>query len=221
MAPGEIKFVANAYLFIDEDNFGTVTDVYTNVLYEDAIDDFSGHVIKSFATKAEISIGTLGGTITCTNAFFVKDPKNPGTSKVIIKPEDITDIMIDLDAPAGLKEKYGSLSLLTGVPFSTKLHTPGKSFYEYPSYDKIDADCEIDEPFYSSVEQEKLQSLVPGLADVTRCPVKGCSSETSLWYIIQHLNDAHKWTRERIADWLETLDSDITFQIGEENGNED
>jgi hypothetical protein len=25
-----------------------------------------------------------------------------------------------------------------------------------------------------------------------------------LWYVIEHLNDAHEWTRPQIADWLES-----------------
>lgn len=33
---------------------------------------------------------------------------------------------------------------------------------------------------------------------------------------IIHLNDAHRWTREEIADWLETLDHDLTFKTPEE-----
>lgn len=39
---------------------------------------------------------------------------------------------------------------------------------------------------------------------------------------IMHLNDEHKWTREAIADWIETLDVDTTFRIpeGEENGTD-
>lgn len=38
----------------------------------------------------------------------------------------------------------------------------------------------------------------------------GCSQKGSLYGIIQHLNDFHQWTREHIADWLETLDLDLT-----------
>ena len=31
--------------------------------------------------------------------------------------------------------------------------------------------------------------------------------------IIMHLNDQHKWPREEIADWLETLDVDLAFKV--------
>lgn len=33
-----------------------------------------------------------------------------------------------------------------------------------------------------------------------------------LGYMIQHLNDYHRWTRDRIADWIEELDEVPAFQ---------
>ncbi len=33
---------------------------------------------------------------------------------------------------------------------------------------------------------------------------------------IMHLNDSHRWTREQIADWLDTLDVDLTFKATSE-----
>lgn len=36
---------------------------------------------------------------------------------------------------------------------------------------------------------------------------------TNLWYLVQHLNDHHKMTRDEIADWVETLDIDINFKV--------
>lgn len=34
----------------------------------------------------------------------------------------------------------------------------------------------------------------------------------SLSNVIIHLNDGHGWSRERIADWLDTLDADLIFR---------
>lgn len=42
-----------------------------------------------------------------------------------------------------------------------------------------------------------------------RCKGMGAPHE-SVFMMVQHLNDVHKWQRERIADWLETLDLDLT-----------
>jgi hypothetical protein len=40
------------------------------------------------------------------------------------------------------------------------------------------------------------------------CPVPNCEDykDNSLTTIVGHLNDDHEWTRERIADWLETIE---------------
>jgi len=37
-----------------------------------------------------------------------------------------------------------------------------------------------------------------------------CTQKGSLYGVIQHINDYHQWKREDIADWLETLDLDLT-----------
>jgi hypothetical protein len=53
---------------------------------------------------------------------------------------------------------------------------------------------------------------LPALKVDVPCPCE-CdysTSKTIRWSII-HLNDQHKWTREQVADWLETLDVDIRF----------
>ena len=35
------------------------------------------------------------------------------------------------------------------------------------------------------------------------CPVEGCKKHLVLSAMIVHLNDAHHWSREQIATWLE------------------
>lgn len=44
-----------------------------------------------------------------------------------------------------------------------------------------------------------------------RCPA--CEHNTTTWALpnlMAHLNDFHRWTRERIADWVETVEPDET-----------
>jgi hypothetical protein len=38
----------------------------------------------------------------------------------------------------------------------------------------------------------------------SECP--SCADEMSVDWIITHLNDNHRWTRERIADWVATVE---------------
>ncbi len=63
-----------------------------------------------------------------------------------------------------------------------------------------------------------LEAVYPQLRRVVRCPAEsqcgGLYLEGALTAngrpvltIVTHLNDTHRWTRERIADWLDTLES--------------
>jgi hypothetical protein len=49
----------------------------------------------------------------------------------------------------------------------------------------------------------------PACADDPRNP----SQEMILSSMVIHLNDTHRWAREAIADWLETLDVDLSFPV--------
>ena len=40
---------------------------------------------------------------------------------------------------------------------------------------------------------------------VRRCPAEACAKTLSLASILVHLNDDHRWSREEIAGWLDTL----------------
>lgn len=39
----------------------------------------------------------------------------------------------------------------------------------------------------------------------------GCPRPLMIYQLIVHLNDGPRWSREQIADWLETLDLDLSF----------
>lgn len=63
-----------------------------------------------------------------------------------------------------------------------------------------------------------LISKIPALSEYeTKCPVeldcKRSYNKYPLSSIIIHLNDLHKWTREEIADWLESLPVDLRFKV--------
>jgi len=55
----------------------------------------------------------------------------------------------------------------------------------------------------------------------TFCP-KGCFpySNVHVFGLVVHLNDAHKWTREQIADWLESEEEKLGFVTLVEPGEE-
>ena len=58
-----------------------------------------------------------------------------------------------------------------------------------------------------------LSRSLPGVKEKATCPgCKGNPTEVDIWSLVQHLNDTHRWTRNEIADWLETLDIDMEFK---------
>lgn len=61
-----------------------------------------------------------------------------------------------------------------------------------------------------------LAEIIPGIGDaVEACPDDECITpdrNIPIAVLIVHLNDVHRWTRERIADWLDSLDIDLTIQ---------
>lgn len=64
-----------------------------------------------------------------------------------------------------------------------------------------------------------LKRVLPGLKTKVACPHRGvgctraCGDGIKMKIVdlIPHLNDICDWSRERIADWLETLDVDLNF----------
>jgi hypothetical protein len=52
---------------------------------------------------------------------------------------------------------------------------------------------------------------LPGVNDLVKNPMT--DEVLALREVIINLNDRHKWTREQIADWIETLDIDTRFKV--------
>lgn len=71
---------------------------------------------------------------------------------------------------------------------------------------------------------EELAQVIPELLTFrTQCP-GDCHREDrdTLYSLIQHLNDdEHHWTREAIADWLDTLEADLTFKLSDKESEEE
>ena len=47
---------------------------------------------------------------------------------------------------------------------------------------------------------------LPLLRMVPQCPVTLCKESDEVDRLVTHLNDDHRWTREQIAEWIETLE---------------
>lgn len=60
---------------------------------------------------------------------------------------------------------------------------------------------------------DELSAILPGMNARLNCPRCTNANERELSDLIVHLNDVHRVTREEVADWLETLDLDLTFPV--------
>lgn len=58
---------------------------------------------------------------------------------------------------------------------------------------------------------DKVATVVPAMDELVRHPENGV--ELKLRDAIVSLNDQFRWSRERIADWLDTLDLDLSFPV--------
>lgn len=54
---------------------------------------------------------------------------------------------------------------------------------------------------------------LPMLQTASECPVCGYLLEVG--FVLTHLNDHHRWTREQIADWVETVELAVTERSAE------
>lgn len=60
-----------------------------------------------------------------------------------------------------------------------------------------------------------LTEMFPYILNVAPCPVNGCflRDQTIVDVIVAHLNDDHLWTREQIADWLESEEEKLGYVL--------
>jgi hypothetical protein len=66
-----------------------------------------------------------------------------------------------------------------------------------------------DESYATLVDQ--LISVMPALKTKVACPACPRREPVSVSRTVVHLNDDHLWSREAIADWLDSLDVDLSF----------
>lgn len=75
-------------------------------------------------------------------------------------------------------------------------------------YDLMGFSCLDD----GGITDQDLYAVYPYLEKtIVRCP-RACHKD-SLFKLIVHLNDGHRWTREAIADWLETEEEKLGYVL--------
>jgi hypothetical protein len=109
--------------------------------------------------------------------------------------------------PAWVRERLDLWYATEGKPVPTTLKTAAEKYI---------AAAKAYSPAESVTGHRVMNDLgrsIPGIYELVTCPVKDCKwRQDRIVNMVQHLNDgSHSWTREQIADWLESLDVDLTF----------
>lgn len=110
----------------------------------------------------------------------------------------------------------GSKMKLVGPPGATWIVPEGTSYEDIQAYAGLKIATAL-----SSLHAETstpgpialVEQLCPAMTEHTAaCPQEGCTRPPdTLPGLVMHLNDSHAWAREEIADWLDSLDVDLTI----------
>ena len=124
-----------------------------------------------------------------------------------------------------ISAKDNKMTLYSSAPyhkFSPKYYSSGESKY---TWDYFATTPPVEVNAWSEGNQEFSQASrnLPGVNTIVKYPCncpgpdvlipkygainlsKPYPKKGKIWGIVQHLNDSHKWTREKIADWLDEL----------------
>jgi hypothetical protein len=128
------------------------------------------------------------------------------------------DIEDALDASEDFPPKWQSVGYSDGgFVYTTGVGLTNESTYALTSAMSTPESNHLSSPtaLKNKLKDAQVKVLCPAKDCVTGTSTYGTPLHTTVWSMIQHLNDRHKWKREDIADWLETLDLDLT--IGEKS----
>jgi hypothetical protein len=142
-------------------------------------------------------------------------------AQMAAKEKEIADALVKQMSTGQLHALYETdhpaLTILGSIAAQGGYYTP-KAYNKYDLF----AGTSVEESHQTLAR--KLRTQAPGLNEEVKHPCDCAYAAASIWSVIQHLNDGHHpmtaskdiWTRERIADWLDALDVDLTIHTKEE-----
>lgn len=69
---------------------------------------------------------------------------------------------------------------------------------------------------------DRTRNLFPLLTEIVEHPASSGHGHYRVWFIIVRLNNDYGWTRERIADWVETIEAQQELlAVGREKSSEE
>jgi hypothetical protein len=153
---------------------------------------------------------------------FVRLLERAGWTVFVLVPE--TEQMFTYGSKVPIK----TINLGQEVPAAQWLHENAPSPMHFGA-EAFTVESVQPKPNPAAERAKKLRKLIPDInANVAypcSCFGSGFGFESMLWLVIQHLNDGHNptglpedpWSRERIADWLESLDLNLNITPNKES----
>jgi len=89
---------------------------------------------------------------------------------------------------------------------------PRQAFNASVRYSEVVASCALSAAGYGGYSYRG--AIGDTLDRHMRCPV--CNGPQTVRFIIMCLNDTHRWSREKIADWVDTIDETPKESVIEE-----
>lgn len=162
---------------------------------------------KKLQTKAPLVNGTIGQ--------FGEIQHHVNEHQYNIKGHQFTSIFDNKKNPKFTKAEEQYLASKDMIDLITK--TANAEFLKIAKGTKTGS---FSSPAPLNVMETALNKFPALGAIIKRCPAK-CKhhTDTTIANFIVHLNDIHKWPREKIADWLDTLDVDLSVPIPKEDAN--
>lgn len=149
-----------------------------------------------------------------------------GLSQEMLPPAGTENVVLRRMLAGELKKRWAkgmpawaAERLAQGDPYANML--VGYNNSGYTVQQSSGASWSVPANFGESVDGQRvtkdLQTLLPGLKVAVTCPVTGggmsCPAEWPVMKMVIHLNDEHRWSRVQVADWLDTLDIDLSFPL--------
>lgn len=116
-------------------------------------------------------------------------------------------ITVDASTPYRVNSDGEYLESLPYAPNAGDGYSPKKSTHYYG----VPIAAKPAGPHIGSDLADDLAAILPDLEAQVKHPVSG--DRASLRTTIVSLNDTHHWSRERVADWLDTLDLNLRFPV--------
>jgi hypothetical protein len=169
--------------------------------------DFMGTSLKTYITETRLYItNAKGQRMQVKNVYWVDDEDDPAVYKSV-EVECFDGSTADVSAGVIDIPNEAKVFIKTKPKVEFTFNTGGYISVNTTLWSSLATN-------FGSFRDDGVDEL-PGVQEHVKHPVT--KSFQSIEYCIIDLNDNHEWSRDQVADWLESLDVDLTFKTAGKN----